>query len=174
MDKKTITSIQFKRGLKVDLETILVGTKKPTKGEPVWEYDTKSFKIGDGEHDYKDLPYMTGEASDRVLKGYYDSGVFWNNQAEPRVQLMRSVKYLYLELSTNEVYYYAVDGKYHKLVSIAQVSSTTPGLVKLYDTTGQNVDGTMTQKAITDNLSKKFELSLDEESSECLIFRGVL
>lgn len=33
--------------------------------------------------------------------------------------------------------------------------------MKLYNTIGQNEDGTMTQKAITDELNEKIEIELD-------------
>lgn len=48
-------------------------------------------------------------------------------------------------------------------------SESTPGAVKLYDSTGQNVDGTLTQKAITEELSNKVSLTLREDD-ELIIF----
>ena len=74
-----ITSIQFKRGLKEALETVLVGANKPLKGEPIWESDTNKLKIGNGIDNYADLPYISGgseEESPLILKGYYYAGIF--------------------------------------------------------------------------------------------------
>jgi hypothetical protein len=48
-------------------------------------------------------------------------------------------------------------------------SETILGVLKLYDSTGDNVDGTMTQKAITEELDSKVELSLKEDE-ELVIF----
>jgi hypothetical protein len=48
-------------------------------------------------------------------------------------------------------------------------TDTTPGIMKLYSTTGQNTDGTMTQKAITDELEEKVEVTLNIEE-ELIIF----
>jgi hypothetical protein len=48
-------------------------------------------------------------------------------------------------------------------------TDTTPGIMKLYSTTGQNTDGTMTQKAITDELEEKVEVEVIH-SEELLIF----
>lgn len=42
----------------------------------------------------------------------------------------------------------------------AQATAETLGLVKLYGTLGSNTDGTMTQKAITDELNKKVSLGV--------------
>ena len=55
-----IKTIQFKRGNKDRLEEVLVGSKRPLQGEPIYELDTNKFKIGDGKKDYKDLPYLGG------------------------------------------------------------------------------------------------------------------
>lgn len=41
--------------------------------------------------------------------------------------------------------------------------------MKLYDTVGDNTDGTMTQKAITDELNEKVEIDTDV-SNELLTF----
>jgi hypothetical protein len=41
--------------------------------------------------------------------------------------------------------------------------------MKLYSTTGQNVDGTMTQKSITDELDLRTKTSVDTDK-ELLIF----
>lgn len=41
--------------------------------------------------------------------------------------------------------------------------------MKLYDTIGNNIDGTMTQRAITKELSEKFEMEVIVED-EMLVF----
>jgi hypothetical protein len=53
--------------------------------------------------------------------------------------------------------------------SIPTATATVPGVMKLYDTVGQNSDGTMTQKAISDELDDKVEASVNLVE-ELLIF----
>ena len=36
--------------------------------------------------------------------------------------------------------------------------------MKLYDTTGANTDGSMTQKSVTENLNKKVSASIDTDT----------
>lgn len=43
-------------------------------------------------------------------------------------------------------------------------SENIAGLVRMYSSTGENTDGTITQKAITDALKLKVGLSFDEEN----------
>lgn len=171
--KNVISSIQLKRGTKLNLETILVNDKKPLKGEPVWELDTNKLKIGDGVNNYADLPYLenTLEISSKILRGYYEQGVFWKNESKTE-RWPDFIDKLYVDIPTNTVYYYsASDKRYVNLIALA--SSSAPGLVKLYTTTGQNEDGSMTQKAITNHLKEKVEVKTDEllsnESIEILL-----
>lgn len=61
-------TIQFKRGKKEALEKILVGDNRPKNGEPILELSdnpTKPprLKIGDGNLDYKNLPYFNEAGS---------------------------------------------------------------------------------------------------------------
>ena len=166
-----ITSIQFKRGEKLALEAVLVGANKPLKGEPVWESDTNKLKIGDGINNYANLPYISGGSevdSPLVLKGYYYANIFWEEE-EHLNPLTRYVSKLYIDIPTSDIYYYATDTNYYKLVGVAQVGSNVPGLVKLYAGKGNNVDGAMTQGATTTELNKKVEMSLEEIANECLI-----
>ena len=59
-----IEVIQIKRGSKSRLDTVLVSPNQPKAGEPIYEIDNKKLKIGDGIHDYKDLPYIAGGSSE--------------------------------------------------------------------------------------------------------------
>jgi hypothetical protein len=73
-----------------------------------------------------------------------------------------------MSIEDNIITYYTVDGQKHTM-EIEEYPLGTPtieGLTKLYATTGQATDGTMTQKAITDELNKKL--------SEATITNGTL
>jgi hypothetical protein len=48
-------------------------------------------------------------------------------------------------------------------------SEQLAGVMKLYSTTGDNEDGTMTQRAITKELSEKVELTINMDE-EMIIF----
>ena len=52
---------------------------------------------------------------------------------------------------------------------LTTASASDPGVMKLYNTTGYNTDGTMTQKSITDELDLRFKTNIDEEN-ELLVF----
>ena len=52
---------------------------------------------------------------------------------------------------------------------IANATSEIPGIMKLYDTLGQNTDGTITQRLFTDEINQKIEMDVVPED-EMLIF----
>lgn len=159
MANTTITSIQFKRGTKKALEAKLIGDKKPLYGEPVWETDTNRLKIGDGKNNYVDLPYLEG--SELFLEGFYDKehDVFWKDELHNN-PYPRYTSKIYKDLKT-ELYYYLKDNKYILMFEIA--SSTNYGVSKLYDKTGQNSDGSVTQKGLTDALNSIVNVYEDDE-----------
>lgn len=62
---------------------------------------------------------------------------------------------LYIDLHKGVIYYYDKDSDelIANVVEVAGASDVQPGIMKLYQTHGQNTDGTMSQKAITDAIS---------------------
>lgn len=79
------------------------------------------------------------------------------------------VNKVYIDKTTRNIYYFNGES-YEKLTNnYPTASADTPGVVKLYSTTGQNTDGTMTQKAITDELDLRYKAEIDGEN-ELLIF----
>ena len=79
-----------------------------------------------------------------------------------------------LFINGRKITYMTGDGKLHTFInednSIYSLGTDQKtGLTKIYKTTGSNEDGTMTQKAITAELLKKTEVSLDADQ-HTLIF----
>lgn len=160
-----ITSIQFKRGSRSSLEARMVvgDLGVPLRGEPIWETDTNKLKIGDGVTDYAHLPYFSDNTLDTlVLEGYYDSndGYFYDLPPEDveRQRMPEWTNKLYRDMATNYVYYFKALGRFTVLYA--------PN--KLYSTSGQNTDGAMTQKAVTDGIND-IRFNLDETDVECLV-----
>ena len=121
---------------------------------------------GDGIHTFSELDYI-GEL---LVRGYYYNGNFYSDNSHKNIIEGSTIK-IYIDISRSSLYYF--DGEHYQSVGaegpIPTASATTPGIMKLYDTIGDNTDGTMTQKAITDELDDKVEVSLNLEE-ETLIF----
>lgn len=96
------------------------------------------------------------------FEGYYvqEYDAFYYEETHTNL-IVKSPLRIYIDVPTKKIYY-VKDGTYAELIEIPSA--------KLYSTTGQNTDGAMTQKAVTDELAKKVEIE-DDAAKECIIFK---
>ena len=144
----------------------------PAKGE-VCLVDTARnglrAKIGDGVSTIAQLKFNDEDiATNVIIRGYYSNDLFYIDRDLTIIAEISANK-LYVDINKNIIYIY--DGK--NFISITDTvpaaNKDTAGIMKLYDSIGQNTDGTMTQKAITDELDDKVEASVND-AQELLIF----
>ena len=122
---------------------------------------------GDGVTPFSKLEYI-GEL---LVKGYFNNNKFYKD-LEYAEEIQASDIKIYIDKNTSNLYYY--NGINYIQIggtpgSIPTATAAVPGIMKLYDSIGNNTDGTMTQKAISDELDDKVEVSLNLEE-EMLIF----
>lgn len=170
-------TIATRLSLRRDTEAKFKPDFLPLKGE-ILLVDTTSnelrSKIGDGIHTFAQLPYsdqnIKNLVSGIVVQGYYHNGHFYTDKNHIITIVPYSYK-IYIDRETLDIYgYFDEEQCYCKLSQISTATSETAGIVKLYDNTGQNVDGTMTQRSITTELGKKTEVSIGDD--ENLIFNN--
>ena len=140
----------------------------PAKGE-ICLVDTARSGLravcGDGTTTFGKLEYVNNV----FVKGYLQDNTFFKDAAKTETY-ENNTNLIYIDLNTNAICYF--DGENYQTISregIPTANASTPGIMKLYTTIGSNEDGTMTQKAITDELNEKFEIELDVEQ-ELIIF----
>ena len=124
---------------------------------------------GDGKTPFGKLEY----ALELLVQGYYSDGKFYR---EPELldDIPGYVNKIYVDITPKQGGLYYFDGvKFCQIGGAAgplpNATAEIPGIMKLYDTVGYNTDGTMTQKAITDELNEKVEIELNKDE-ELLIF----
>ena len=76
---------------------------------------------------------------------------------------------IYIDKPTRKIYYFNGEEYLPIEAHLSAASAEMPGVMKLYNTTGQNTDGTMTQKSITDELNLRTKMDIDADD-ELLIF----
>lgn len=157
-------------GLRRDLESNFSSDFIPLKGE-VLLVDTSSglrVKVGNGVTTFINLPYLD-EDNNVILVGYYLNGEFYTDSTYT-VELEHSNVKLYIDKNTNKLFMYLGDGIGFAEVApdAPQATDITSGVMKLYKAHGQNEDGTMTQKAITNGIDD-IEFAIDSQDDECLI-----
>lgn len=139
----------------------------PAKGE-VCLVDTARLglcvKVGDGVSTYGSLEYVNTIFQ---MVTFVEGKAFINDK-----EITPNGNKIYIDANnTNDLYYY--NGVEFVLIgpgSLPTASAETAGIMKLYSTTGENVDGTMTQKAITDELNTKVSASVNLED-ETIVFK---
>lgn len=142
----------------------------PANGE-ICLVDTARYGLravcGDGVSTFGQLEYI-GES---FQQGYWDyiTEKFYKDKNLTQEIVDKRENVLYLDIDSSQLYYYT--GSEFKLIelNLPTASETVLGVLKLYDSVGDNIDGTMTQRAITEELDTKVELSLKEDE-ELVIF----
>lgn len=119
---------------------------------------------GDGINTFGQLEFL----NDFIQKGYYNEGNFYSDTTYTK-ELDSFTTRLYIDLNTSQLYYFNGDIYKELNKNLELASEEFAGVMKLYSTTGDNEDGTMTQRAITKELSEKFELTINAED-ETIIF----
>ena len=143
----------------------------PANGEVVLvdtATDGLRAKVGDGYSTFAQLEYTDADLRNTVLHGYFYNNIFYKDITHTFL-LKNMINKIYIDDTSRRLYFY--DGTEYIAIQDNLVTATpqTAGVVKLYGTTGQNTDGTMTQKAITDELDLRYKASIDS-NNELLVF----
>lgn len=119
---------------------------------------------GDGISTFGQLEFL----NDFIKKGYYNEGNFYKDAALIN-ELDSFTTSLYIDLKASQLYYF--DGSEFKELNnnLELASEEIAGVMKLYSTIGENEDGTMTQKAITKELSEKVEMNVNSEEEMLIL-----
>ena len=118
---------------------------------------------GNGVDKFGDLKFIDGT----LIKGYYKNNNFYEDENFEKIVQGNNLK-IYLNIPDNTLYFYDEDG-YNVINTQPSATTEMAGIMKLYETPGKNIDGTMTQKAITEEINSKISTSV-EEGNELLIF----
>jgi hypothetical protein len=129
-------------------------------------------KVGNGIDVFSKLPY-TDEAILRSMNSLIAKGYFYRDKfyadAEHTELLEDVVGRIYIDAVSSKLYTYNGVNYETSSGSLPSATAETAGVMKLYDQVGQNFDGTMTQRAITNELNEKFEMDVIEEE-EMIVF----
>ena len=135
-------------------------------GEPGFAIDQNILRIGNGATAWKDLKDINGAASQEglLLTGYLLNGEFYTDSTYT-VLLEKNSNCIYIDKNSNSGYTWTGE-KYAAIV--ADATADVAGLVKLYQVHGDNEDGTMSQKVVTEGVNS-IALTIDGTDKECLV-----
>lgn len=164
------STIQLRRDNEYNFEKVK-NSFIPANGEVVLVDTAREglrSKVGNGVSTYAQLQFTDTDIRNAVLHGYLINDNFYKTLQKDGL-IPQMINKIYVDDSTRKIYFY--DGITYKNIqtTFTTASAIEPGLVKLYATTGYNTDGTMTQKAITDELDLRYKATIDSEN-ELLVF----
>ena len=129
-------------------------------------------KVGDGISTFAQLPYtdevILQNINNLIVKGYFYQGKFYTDAGHTEL-IAGVIGRIYIDAVGSKLYTYNGINYETQNGSLPNATAETAGAVKLYDQLGQNIDGTMTQRAITNELNEKFEMDVVEEE-EMVVF----
>lgn len=143
----------------------------PANGEVVLvdtAHDGLRAKVGDGYSTYAQLQFTDTDIRNAVQQGYFENGVFYKDITK-QTPFPAMINKIYIDIPHRKIYYYNGEAYVPAVAELTVANSEAPGIMKLYNTTGQNTDGTMTQKSITDELNMRIKTDVDS-NEELLIF----
>lgn len=132
-------------------------------------------KIGNGFNNYDSLPWLDEQAlSGIVLQGYLKDNEFYLD-SNYQIVAEKNNHTIYINRINNDFLFYDIETSsfISSNIEIPVASATTPGILKLYDELGDNVDGTITQKTLTAQLKKKIEVSVDKNAEQAIFIGEV-
>ena len=169
--RKTIEAIiRLRRDNDYNYEAIK-NTFVPANGEIILvdtARDGLRAKVGDGHSTYAQLQFTDADIRNAVYQGYFSNGVFYED-ALKQTPIQNKINKVYVDKKSNKIYYFNGEEYIPVESHFTAASSNAAGVMKLYDTIGQNTDGTMTQKSITDELNQRMKTDIDAQN-ELLIF----
>ena len=116
-------------------------------------------KVGTGDKLFNELPYLDEgilkNIDHLIVKGYFYQGNFYSD-SEYTEKVSAITGCIYIDSPSSKLYTYNGLEFEPLQTKLPSASSTVAGIMKLYDTTGDNTDGTMNQRVITKELNDKF------------------
>jgi hypothetical protein len=129
-------------------------------------------KVGDGTSTFAQLPYadetILQNINSLIVKGYFYQEQFYYDTNHTEL-IEGVIGRIYIDAISSKLYTYNGMNYETQNGNLPNATTEVAGAVKLYDQVGQNIDGTMTQRAITKELNEKFEMDVVEEE-EMVIF----
>ena len=115
----------------------------PKKGE-VCLVDTEFYglrvKVGNGVDNFKTLSYQDNN-NNVILNGYFLNNKFYTDSTYTK-ELEQGINHLYVDKNSNGSIFVWTGTEFRNVAP--EATDTVAGLVKLYNTKGQNIDGSVT------------------------------
>ena len=141
------------------------------EGLAVFEKDTKKIYVAyKTNSDDKAIVFQwkevqTGASGLPILRGYYFNDNFYTDTTYTQ-ELEKVENKIYVNIPNGALYTYSTESGF--TAAAQEATDKIMGIMKLYPGHGLNIDGTITQKGITDGIDA-IEFGVDDTVPECLV-----
>ena len=120
-------------------------------------------KVGNGVYNFKTLSYQDNN-NNVVLNGYFLNNKFYTDSTYTK-ELEQGTNHLYIDKNSNSSIFVWTGTEFRSVAP--EATDTIAGIMKLYQEAGNNSDGTISQKIITEGVNS-IALKLNDSDTECL------
>lgn len=106
-----------------------------------------------------------------IVRGYYYEGEFYQD-IEHKIKYVPYEYKIYINIDTSSIYVWNGENYISAESNVPYGSDTIPGIIKLYQSTGNNTDGSISQKTATEELNKRFKVTANEEEETISLFNN--
>ncbi len=103
-----------------------------------------------------------------IVRGYLYNGEFYQDE-DHRIKYVPYEYKIYVDITSSTIFIYNGENYISAIANVPFASDTLPGILKLYQNTGVNTDGSISQKIVTDELNQRFKMSTNA-AEETIIF----
>jgi hypothetical protein len=103
-----------------------------------------------------------------VVRGYLYNGEFYQDE-DHRIKYVPYEYKIYVDITSSTIFIYNGENYISAIANVPFASDTLPGILKLYQNTGTNTDGSISQKIVTDELNQRFKINANV-AEETIIF----
>lgn len=135
-----------------------------------YDYNGENISVKDANGNWISYTVSAGgqlepvSQEDLILTGYYFNENFYTDSTYT-IPLEKNEKCLYIDKNSNGGYTWTGE-KYAALT--VEATADLAGMMKLYQAHGENTDGAMSQKTVTEGVNS-IALTLDNTDEECLV-----
>lgn len=139
---------------------VKLGTGVVTSDDGSITIDFESF--ADGVIPQSKIKFSNGGI---ISRGYLHEGKFYTS-TDYKESIVGYDYKLYIDIPSTFVYEYnPTTEKFEQINKAPLATSVIPGVMKLYGAPGDQTDGTMTQKSISEEIGKKFTITKGDDES---------
>ena len=103
-----------------------------------------------------------------IVRGYLFEGQFYQDE-EHRIKYVPYEYKIYIDITSSTIFIYNGENYIAAVANVPFADQNLAGIAKLYQSTGANTDGSISQKIVTEELNQRFKITTNA-AEETILF----